>query len=627
MGQSAAAISFADRFRVLGGLLTGPFLLTQAVLPAMRDSGAASRQGRPQRNVRRTTLVPITPGTWIAETSAYRPDRYYRYAELTELLHRWVAEHPSLLAIESLGTSLQGREIWALTLTDRGAGLPEEKPAYFVDANIHADEVSGVATVLWLINHVLTEAGGNPEIDRLLAGTTLYLVPAVNVDGMELGLLDSEPDLRSSPRPFPHAEQQPGLVEKDIDGDGTVLTMRIKDAAGPWKRSQHDPRIMARRGPADDGGEYYFLLPEGEIPDWDGGAVAIAPALYGIDANRNFPGDWAPHWVQEGAGTYPLSEPETKALAEFLLAHPNIHGSQHFHTFSGCILRPPTAHPTADMPALDRAIYDALGKLGEDATGYPCIGIYDEFAYDPKKPFRGGLIDWVYEQLGMIPFSTELWSLAAKAGVEVTDFIDFFRNRSDAVDAAMLRVLDDELDGEGFRDWTPFAHPQLGPVEIGGWNRTFTWTNPPGPMLEAVTAPNARFVLQVAGTGPRLEIRDAAAEALGDDLYKVSATVHNTGFLPTYVTATAREAGVTKPVRAAITLGADGALVSGQTELELGHLEGRANLLGALLWTDTAPMLNRARAEWVVRQRAGTAVTITARTAKAGVARTVVPLG
>jgi hypothetical protein len=368
-------------------------------------------------------------------------------------------------------------------------------------------------------------------------------------------------------------------------------------------------------------GEFYFLLPEGEIPNWDGGAIPIAPALLGLDANRNFPADWAPHWVQEGAGAYPLSEPETRALAEFLLAHPNIHGSQHFHTFSGCILRPPTAYPTADMPQLDQAIYKALGKLGEDETGYPCIGIYDGFAYDPKKPMRGGLLDWVYEQLGIIPFSTELWSLEAKAGYKVTDFIDFFRNRPDEVDAAMLRVVDEQLDGEGFRDWTPFDHPQLGPLEIGGWNRTFTWTNPPGPLLEEVTAPNARFVLRAAQTGPQLELRDATAEALGDGLYKVSVVVHNTGFLPTYVTETAREAGVTKPVRATITLGEGGSLVSGQAEQDLGHLEGRANLHGALLWNDTYPALNRARAEWVVRQEAGTTVTIAATTAKAGVAR------
>jgi murein tripeptide amidase MpaA len=570
--------------------------------------------------------MPITPGKWIAESSEYRPDRYYRYADLTELLHRWAAEHPDFLAIESIGTSHEGRDIWALTLTDRATGTPESKPAYFVDANIHSNEVTGVATVLWLVNHVLTNASTDEAIGGLLTDTTFYLVPAVNIDAMDAGISGTAGFVRSSLRPFPHPEPQDGLIESDIDGDGTIVTMRIKDPAGPWTPSSHDPRIMRRRGPDESGGEYYFLLPEGEIRNWDGTKVPIAPALYGLDANRNFPADWAPHWVQQGAGDYPLSEPETKALADFMIAHPNIHGSQHFHTFSGCILRPPTSSPTDDLPALDRAIYAALGKMGEEETGYPCIGIYDDFAYDKKKAMNGGLLDWVFEQLGVIPFATELWSLAAKAGVEVKDFIEFFRNRSDEIDAKMLHVLDRELDGEGFREWTPFEHPQLGPVEIGGWHRTFTWTNPPGPMLEEVTSTNAKFVLRAARTAPKLEIRETKAEPLVDGLYKVTVVIQNTGFLPTYVTETAHKAGVSKPIKVEIALAEGGVIVTGKPECELGHLDGRANTFGQLSFNDVYPILNRASAEWIVRQPAGTAVTVTASTAKAGTARTEIML-
>ncbi len=571
--------------------------------------------------------MPITPGKWIATSSDYRPDRYYRYAELTELLQRWASEHPDLAGIESIGESLEGRDIWALTITDRSTGAPESKPAYFVDANIHADEVTGVATVLWLINHLLTNPN-DPAIQRLLTSTTFYLVPAINVDGMDLSLSDvASGFIRSSLRPFPHAEQRDGLVEKDIDGDGTILSMRIEDPAGPWKASKLDPRVMTRRGPDDFDGDYYFILPEGEIQNWDGVRVPIAPTLHGLDANRNFPADWAPHWVQDGAGAYPLSEPETRALADFLLAHPNIHGSQHFHTWSAVILRPPTAHPTSDMPATDRNNYVAIGKLGEEETGYPCIGIYDDFAYDRKQAMKGGLLDWVYEHLGLIAFSTELWSLPKKAGIEVTDFIGFFKDRPDEVDAAMLAVLDREVGGEGFRDWTPFDHPQLGPVEIGGWDSAFTTTNPPGSMLEEVTAPNARFVLRAAQTAPLLEIRDVKVEPLGNDIHKVSLAVHNTGFLPTFVTEMGRNSGVAKPVRATIGLGDNGELVSGEPEVELGHLDGRSSIHGQLLWRDVSPMLNRAKIEWIVRQPAGSTVTVTAGAPKAGTATVEIPLG
>lgn len=562
--------------------------------------------------------MPITPGIWVAETSDYRPDRYYRYAELTELMQRWAAEYPQLVAIESIGTSYEGREIWALTITDAATGAHDTKPAYFVDANIHADEVTGTATALWLVNHVLTHADTDPAIRRLLTHTTLYVVPAVNVDGIDPGMSGAHPFIRSSMRHYPHADQPDGLYESDVDGDGTILTMRIKDPAGPWTPSAHDPRIMRRRRMDEFDGDFYFVVPEGEIQNWDGATIPLAPALFGIDANRNFPADWAPEWVQYGAGTYPLSEPETKALADFLMSHPNIHGSQHFHTFSGCILRPPTAYPTADMPMLDQNIYATLGKIGEEETGYPCIGIYDDFAYDKKQAMKGGLIDWVYGQLGVIPFSTELWSLTVRAGIEVTDFIRFFQDRSDTVDAAMLKVIDDEVGGEGFRDWTPFEHPQLGPVEIGGWMRTFTWTNPPGALLEEVTAPNARFVLRAAQSAPLLEVRDATVEQVGEDVFKVAATVHNVGFLPTYVTEIGRQVGVNKPVSVALQLREDGAVISGELECELGHLDGRANLDGQLLWNDVFAVTNCRRAEWVVRQAAGTSVTITAATPKAG---------
>ncbi|MGC4104864.1 MAG: M14 family zinc carboxypeptidase [Thermomicrobiales bacterium] len=425
---------------------------------------------------------------------------------------------------------------------------------------------------------------------------------------------------RSSKRPFPKGERQDGLIESDVDGDGTIVTMRLKDPAGQWTPSSHDPRIMRRRRPDEFDGDFYFMLPEGEIQNWDGATIPLAPELYGLDANRNFPADWAPYWVQHGAGKYPLSEPETKALADFLIAHPNICGSQHLHTFGGCILRPPTNSPTSDMPVLDQAIYASIGAMGEEETGYPCIGIHDDFAYDRKQAIKGGLIDWVYEQLGIIPFSTELWSLAAKAGIEVTDFIGFHKDRSDAVDAAMLRCLDETVGGEGFRDWTPFEHPQLGPVEIGGWRRTFTWTNPPGALLEDVTAPNARFILRAAQTAPSLAIRDVAVERLGDDLFRVSVSVHNDGFLPTHISGLAKQAGIAEPVKASIALADGGSLVSGEATLDLGHLEGRANVVGTLSWNDVFPVRNRARASWIVRQAAGTSVTVGAAAPKAGVA-------
>jgi len=340
---------------------------------------------------------------WTAESSEYRPDRYYRYDHLTELLHEWTTRHADILTIESIGKSFEGRDIWSLTLTDRSTGAHNEKPAYLVEANIHAGEVTGEATVLWLLNYMLTNRDSDPVIARTIARTATYFIPAINVDGMDAILNGFPNDIRSSKRPFPHTEKQPGIHEEDLDGDGVIRVMRLKDPSGPWKVSPLDDRLLTKRAPDEVGDEnYYYILPEGMIEGWDRGSVKLAPALLGLDANRNFPTDWKPYWHQAGAGEYPLSEPETRALADFLLAHPNIHGSQHFHTFSAVILRPPTQYATTELAELDQNILKAIGAMGTEVTGYPCISIFDDFAYDKKKPTTGNLMDFVYDNIGAI---------------------------------------------------------------------------------------------------------------------------------------------------------------------------------------------------------------------------------
>ena len=562
--------------------------------------------------------MPFESGKCVADSSDYRTDRYYRYADLTEMLHRWAKEHPRLMEIGSIGESYEGKDIWILIVTDTATGAHDTKPAYFVDANIHAGEVTGVATILWLLNHLLTNAETDPSIKVLLQETTLYVVPAINVDAMDLMLAGKASRVRSSVRPFPHKDQQDGLVREDLDGDGLVATMRIRDPNGPWKVSTRDPRLMVKRGVDEFGGDYYFLLPEGTIQNWDGGAVKLAPDLMGLDVNRNFPADWAPYWEQKVAGEFPLSEPETRALAAFLVAHPNIHGSQHFHTQSGAILRPHTSKPDEDLPRFDLDTYKAIGAMGVEETGYPCISIFHDFAYEKKKkPIRGGLTDWVYEQLGAFPFATELWSLPKKAGVEVPDFIEFFKSRPEDVDLAMLKALDEEIDGYGYKEWTSFEHPQLGPVEIGGWDYQFAWQNPPGPWLEEVTSSNARFVLRAMRTAPRLVIQTPEVEHLGVKLHKVSAIVQNTGFLPTYVSEQGKTTGVNKPVKASLELEGDGEIVNGKREVEIGHLDGRANQFESPSLYTAYPLQSRTIVEWVVRQTGGE-VTIAASCAKAG---------
>src|SRR3712207_8983847 len=122
-------------------------------------------------------------------------------------------------------------------------------------------------------------------------------------------------------RPWPEPEEEPGLHPHDVNDDGHILQMRVEDANGEWRASEEDKRLMVPRAPDEFGGTYYRIYREGVFEDYDGFERKIARPLYGLDMNRQYPYHWQGEAEQEGAGPYPLSEPESRAQVDFLLDH------------------------------------------------------------------------------------------------------------------------------------------------------------------------------------------------------------------------------------------------------------------------------------------------------------------
>ncbi|NTV64633.1 MAG: carboxypeptidase, partial [Oscillochloris sp.] len=237
--------------------------------------------------------------------------RYYRPHEVADILAALVEEYPDLATLRSIGKSHEGRDLWLITLTNQATGPDNEKPAFWLDANIHATELTGCMAALHLIQHTLAGYGREPALTDLLDQRALYVLPCVNPDGMEQALT-SPLYIRSGTRRYPYSDERDGLYPADIDGDGLVLQMRVPDPDGGWKISAKDPRLMRRRDPDEAGGSYYRVYTEGLIRGYDGHQIKIAPAWQGLDFNRNFPFIWAPEGVQSGAGPYPASEPEIR---------------------------------------------------------------------------------------------------------------------------------------------------------------------------------------------------------------------------------------------------------------------------------------------------------------------------
>ncbi|MCB0046580.1 MAG: peptidase M14 [Caldilineaceae bacterium] len=505
-----------------------------------------------------------------------RWDHYLTYDQLTELLHDLVDAYPQFATLHAIGQSHQGRTIWLLELSNPQTGPADQKPGYYIDANIHAEEISGTSVVIYTAWTLLSQYGQDPLVTRLMDEQVFYLVPRVNPDGAEIIQTMPFYEWIGNGRYLPGEEQfGPGLHYADMNDDGLILDMRLRDDAGEWKISPQDDRLMIPREADETGGEYYRIIPEGRLVDWDGGDFVI-PRPQDGNMNRNFPSNWEPESRQYGSGEYPLSEPEVAAIVGWILDHPNIAGIQCYHTHSGVILRPWLTFPDTQFAGNDKYLYDQLGQMGIDETGYPLISVYEDFTPDKSHKRFGSSIDWSFGALGIPTFSTELWDIFKAAGIERDDFYPL-RNFNEGEMLKLLQWQDELLDGDGFMPWTPFEHPQLGAVEIGGWKRIYTFRNPPpAAYLEEMARINCRFTLRHAGAAPRLRLRNVTVTPLAEALYRIEAVIDNTGFLATNLSDQALLMKAAPPVEVTLSSASAVEFVQGAARQSAGHLAGRA---------------------------------------------------
>jgi len=557
-----------------------------------------------------------------------RFDTFLRHDALTRLLQDYAAARPDLVEIRSLGRSHEGRDIWLAVVTNRHTGADTDKPAFWVDGNIHAAELTASTACLYWLHQLLGTYGQEAATTELLDTRVIYLCPRLNPDGAELALADRPRHIRSSTRPYPFDEPAvDGLTVQDVDGDGRVLMMRVPDPHGGWKCHPGEPRLMVAREPGEFGGSYYRVMPEGllEAP-FDGVSLRLNRDREGLDLNRNFPAFWRQEFEQLGAGPYPTSEPEVRAMVDFIVKHPNIGAAVSFHTHSGVILRPMGTQSDQDMTPEDLWLYQRFSKLGETLTGYPCVSIFHDFKYHPKEVITGTQ-DWLYEHLGALFWTVELWAPNREAGITGYDWIHWYRDHPVEDDLKLLKWSDEHCGGQAHVDWRPFEHPQLGAVEIGGWDRMNYWRNPPPALREREVARFPAWLSRIALSLPRLVLLSATAEPLGQGRWRVRCAVGNAGYLPSHVSQRALERKVARPCTFELTLPEGASLLTGQRRVEGPQLDGHApkQSMQAFLPTKTLTA-DRAQAEWIVQAPAGGMLALRVHAGRAGAVQTTLQL-
>ena len=464
--------------------------------------------------------------------ASVRFDTYYRYADLSRVLQELAREHPQLVRLSSIGRSYEGRDIWLATVTNSASGPDREKPALWVDGNIHATEVAGSMACLYLLQHLLDGYGRDADITRCLDTRVFYVCPRLNPDGAEWALADVPRLIRSSTRPYPYDEEPiGGLMREDVDGDGRVLTMRIPDPNGPWKVSERDPRLLVRRDPTETGGSYYRLLPEGRVEDYDGVIIKLQPRKEQLDLNRNFPAGWRQEHEQFGAGPFP--------------------GLRAGSARGGELHRGPSQHHRRGrLPHLQRRAAAALLAPGRrhacrsktcgptrrsaprapSSPAIPNISVFHDFRYHPKEVITGSLrrLDVrAWRRVRLDGGDLEPAAPGRHRRLQVHRVVPRASGRGRSEAAEMERRGAGRARGSS--TGTRSSIRSSGAVELGGWDTPVYLEQP----AARAAREGDRALPEVAGLAAAdlAAAGDARSHALcrsGTDTWRVRLVVHNT---------------------------------------------------------------------------------------------------
>jgi hypothetical protein len=287
---------------------------------------------------------------------------------------------------------------------------------------------------------------------------------------------------------------------------------------------------------------------------------------------------------------------------------------------SGVLLRGFSDRPDSEQDTEDLWTFQKIGAKGTELTGYPDISTFHDFKYYPKQIITGAFDEWTYEHIGVFSWTVEFWSPMKQAGIENFKYIEWYREHPVEDDLKLLKWNDEVLKGRGYVKWYPFKHPQLGNVELGGWDFLHMWTNVPLEFLEKEISHFPDWIVWHALISPKLALRETSVTSLGADSFRVRLVVQNEGWLSTYVTKKALERKVTRGVIAEISLPKGASLESGKEREELGELEGRA-YKSAFIDELSEGTDDRLKVEWVVRAKKGTRVKLLAKHDRAGVVR------
>jgi hypothetical protein len=487
-------------------------------------------------------------------------------------------EYPSLCSVNTLVKSKGDREIIVLSI---GTGDRDKKPGIAIVGGIDGSHLLGKELALGFAATLLKESG-SPDIKNLLGKITFYVFPDVNPDATEQYFSKLKYERNTNSRPVD--EDKDFITDEDpyedLNSDGFITLIRVNDPSGSFMECPDDKRVMMLADLSEGQAGSYMVYSEGIDNDKDGKFNEDGPG--GVNFNRNLTYDYEEFGVN--AGLHPVSEPETKAVLDFLFDHFNIYATFAFGTQNNLAQDPqdrqagargqasgegqdPSAGQTSSrrqgswmrqnrkitsVLESDDVIIKHVAKRYREITGVK--------GSPPVKPAHGNFMDWSYYHYGRYSFSTPAWWFPAE------------KNKN--MEAEFLKYASENNMDDVFVPWTEIDHPDFpGKKTEAGGIKPFVMINPPADKLEELITKNYEFIVEIAAMHPELEFLDADVENMGDNVFRVSVKVHNKGIF-----ATCTEAGenniFNRIMRITIDINDNQKLLSGHKVQSIQRLEG-----------------------------------------------------
>jgi hypothetical protein len=564
---------------------------------------------------------------------------YHNPVEVNNLLKGFTASHSPIARLHKIAVSPGGNMVNVLEMGPEITKKGKKLPAVFVAANMEGTVPIATEAALYLAHLILQQPGTRKD-------KTWYILPLGNPDAAcNYFKKPLKMDTRNAQ---PYNDDMDDQTDEDgvedLDSNGIITMMRVKEPDSQWISIPGEPRLMKKADWAKGEKGIYKLYTEGIDNDKDGEINEDGPG--GVNIGTNFPHLFK--FFTKTGGTWAGSEKESFNLFKFIYQHPEIAMTICFGETNFCMvpprggrkgtadyskikiperiakrfgydpdktysmkeimekakqMAPPGFELTESMVASFLGLGAAVNPLPEDLKFYNQISEeYKEFLkknkldskrLDPAPAKDGSFELWIYYHLGLPSFSLDFWTLPhleeKEKGPELTpekleamsneeflalgeDKIGAFLNTSgapanikakmimnavkngmmttrrmaemmrqmpkpkskegvDPKEKALLAFSDKELVGRGFVKWSPFKHPTLGEVEIGG-AVPYTSNTPPAQMLTNLLKGQVPWVFVLVKKLARIRIAETQVKALGNGFYRVKVWVENTGYLP-----------------------------------------------------------------------------------------------